>query len=94
LIRNLLFRRGTMMDEVYQKLIERTRVPPALKQVKTICFATRPAPAKAAVIKPLLAGVVRPRGRPPKVVAPLDQHYVALRDQLQRTFQTIGPAAA
>jgi hypothetical protein len=46
------------------------------------------------IIKPLLAGVVRPRGRPPKVVAPLDQHYVALRDELQRTFQTIGLAAA
>jgi predicted metalloendopeptidase len=35
----------------------------------------------------------RPRGRPPKVVAPLDQHYVALRDELQRTLQTIGLAA-
>src|SRR6202043_366919 len=36
LSRNLLFRRGTTMDEVYQKLIERSRVPLALKQVKTI----------------------------------------------------------
>jgi hypothetical protein len=45
------------------------------------------------VIKPLLAGVVRPRGRPPKVLAPLDQHYIALREELQRTFQTIGLAA-
>ena len=43
LSRNLLFRRGTTMDEVYQKLIERTRVPLALKQVKTIFgFSHRP----------------------------------------------------
>jgi len=45
------------------------------------------------VIKPLLAGVVRPLGRPPKVVAPLDQHYVNLREELSRTFDTIGLAA-
>ena len=36
LSRNLLFRRGSTMEEVYQKLIERTRAPLALKQVKTI----------------------------------------------------------
>ena len=45
------------------------------------------------VIKPLLAGVVRPLGRPPKNVSALDQHYVALREQLHRTFDTIGLAA-
>jgi hypothetical protein len=45
------------------------------------------------VIKPLLAGVVRPLGRPPKNVSPLDKHYVALREQLHRTFDTIGLAA-
>jgi len=43
LSRNLLFRRGTTMDEAYQKLIERTRVPLALRQVKTIFgFSHRP----------------------------------------------------
>jgi hypothetical protein len=46
------------------------------------------------VIKPLLAGVARPRGRPPKTSAPLDQHYVRLREDLHRTFETIGLAAA
>src|SRR5262252_7766136 len=46
------------------------------------------------VIKPLLAGVVRPFGRPPKVQAPVDQHYVRLREELNRTFETIGLAAA
>jgi len=44
------------------------------------------------VIKPLLAGVTRPRGRPPKVVSPLDQHYINLRQELNQTFQTIGIA--
>src|SRR5262245_54496764 len=43
LSRNLLFWRGSTMEEVYQKLIERTRVPLALKQVKTIFgFSHRP----------------------------------------------------
>jgi hypothetical protein len=45
------------------------------------------------VIKPLLAGVVRPLGRPPKNVSPLDRHYVQLRQELLRTFDTLGLAA-
>ena len=46
------------------------------------------------VIEPLLAGVVRPFGRAPKVQAPVDQHYVRLREELNRTFETIGLAPA
>jgi hypothetical protein len=43
LSRNLLFLRGTTMNEVYQKLIDRTRAPLDLKQVKTISgFSHRP----------------------------------------------------
>ena len=42
------------------------------------------------VIKPLLAGVVRPFGPAPKNQAPVDQHYVQLREELNRTFETIG----
>lgn len=45
------------------------------------------------VIKPLLAGVIHPKGRPPKLLNPLDQHYVNLRQELHRTFETIGLAA-
>jgi hypothetical protein len=45
------------------------------------------------VIKPLLAGVACPTGRPPKVIHSLDQHYINLRSELDRTFQTIGLAA-
>jgi hypothetical protein len=45
------------------------------------------------VIKPLLAGVVHPTGRPPKALSPLDRHYINLREELNRTFETIGLAA-
>jgi hypothetical protein len=45
------------------------------------------------VIKPLLAGAARRLGRPPKVVHPLDQHYLNLRTEMNRTFQTLGLAA-
>jgi hypothetical protein len=44
------------------------------------------------VIKPLLAGVSRPLGQPPKVSAPLDQHYLKLREEMNRTFDTLGLA--
>ena len=36
LSRNLLFKRGATLDEVYQKLIDRTRQPLALDQLKTV----------------------------------------------------------
>jgi len=55
--------------------------------VKTMCAYLL---LREKVIKPLLAGVVRPRGRPPKNVSPLGQHYVNLRQELHRTFETIG----
>ena len=43
LSRNLLFWRGTTMNEVYQRLIDRTREPLALSNVKTIFgFSYRP----------------------------------------------------
>jgi hypothetical protein len=45
------------------------------------------------VIKPLLAGVNHRRGRPPKIVAPLDQHYLNLRQEMNRTFRTLGLTA-
>ena len=44
------------------------------------------------VIKPLLAGIVRPRGPRSKHRTALDEHYIALRQELRRTFQTIGLA--
>jgi len=46
------------------------------------------------VIKPLIAGATRPHLRPPKTVHPLDQHYQNLREELARTFETLGLAVA
>jgi hypothetical protein len=45
------------------------------------------------VIKPLLACVVRPCSPPPDPLTPMDQHYIVLREELQRAFATIGLAA-
>lgn len=42
------------------------------------------------VIKPLLAGVHPRPGRPPKVIVPLDLHYLKLREEMNRTFDTLG----
>ena len=44
-------------------------------------------------IKPLLAGVNHRLGRPPKNVAPLDQHCFTRRQEKNRTFETLGLAA-
>ena len=46
------------------------------------------------VIKPLMAGVVRRQGRPPKTIHPVDQHYQNLREELYRTFETFGLVVA
>ena len=46
------------------------------------------------VIKPVLAGVCRPkRGRPPKNLHPLDDHYQKLQREMLATFQTLKIAA-
>jgi hypothetical protein len=49
------------------------------------------------VIKPVLAGVCRPkRGRPPKLLSapsPIDQHYHALQKQMHQTLQYLNVAA-
>ena len=46
------------------------------------------------VIKPVLAGLGKPRlGRPPKHIAPVDQHYVNLQREMRCLFGTLGLAA-
>jgi len=46
------------------------------------------------VIKPVLAGVCRPkRGRPPKTLHPLDVHYQKLQCEMMATLQTLKIAA-
>jgi hypothetical protein len=46
------------------------------------------------VIQPVLAGVCRPkRGRPPKILHPLDDHYQKLQHEMLATLQTLKIAA-
>ena len=45
------------------------------------------------IIKPLLAGIVCPRGPRPRHHTALDEHYIALRRQLRQTLQIIGLTA-
>ena len=46
------------------------------------------------VIKPLMAGIIRRQGRPPKIVHPVDQHYQNPREELYQTFEALGLAVA
>jgi hypothetical protein len=90
--RNAAYDAAKLLGKTLVRRIERSRryaVDP--HGVRTLCAYLL---LREKVIKPLLAGVVRPYGRPPKVLAPLDQHYVTLREELHRTFETIGLAAA
>jgi hypothetical protein len=53
------------------------------------CFVLR-----EKVIKPVLAGVCRPRvGRPPKCPSPIDEHYRTLQKQMNRTLRHLKLAA-
>jgi hypothetical protein len=49
---------------------------------------------KQKVIKPVLAGVCRPKvGRPPKCASSLDEHYVRLRREMHMLLQELRLAA-
>lgn len=89
--RNAAYDVAKMVGKKLLRRIERSRRyavdPPAIRILSAYLLL------REKVIKPLLAGVVRPHGRPPKHCTALDQHYVALREELRRTFQTIGLAA-
>lgn len=46
------------------------------------------------IIRPIIAGTVgKKAGRPPKNIHPIDQHYDNLRNEMRRTFETLGIAA-
>ena len=45
------------------------------------------------VLKPVLAGVTRRRGRPPQNAHPIDIHYQNLRSELRKALETLGIAA-
>jgi len=87
--RNAAYDVTKMVGKKLLRRIDRSRRyaadPPA---IRTLCAYLL---LREKIIKPLLAGVVRPRGPRPK--HPLDQHYTALRQELHRTFQTIGLTA-
>jgi hypothetical protein len=61
--------------------------PPA---IRTLCAYLL---LREKIIKPLLAGIVRPLGPRPKHPTALDEHYITLRQELYRAFQTIGLTA-
>src|ERR1700757_2912498 len=90
--RNAAYDLAKLIGKTLVRRIERSRRyaadPPG---VRTLCAYVL---LREKVIKPLLAGVLRPCRRPPKVTAPLDHHYAALRQELHRTFETIGLALA
>jgi hypothetical protein len=49
---------------------------------------------KEKVIKPVISGACRPkRGRPPKITAPIDRHYIVLQQEILATFRTLRLAA-
>jgi hypothetical protein len=80
-----------MLGKALLRRIERSRrytVDPLA--IRTLCGYLL---LREKVIKPLLAGIVRPRAPKPKHRTALDEHYIALRQELRRTFQTIGLAA-
>jgi len=46
------------------------------------------------VIKPVLAGLAKPRvGRPPKTIHPIDQHYINLQREMRHMLITLGLVA-
>ena len=89
--RNAAYDMAKMVGKALLRRIERSRRyavdPPA---IRILCGYLL---LREKVIKPLLAGIVRPRGPRPKHRTALDEHYIALRQELRRTFQTIGLAA-
>ena len=89
--RNAAYDVAKMVGKMLLRRIERSRrYTVDSPGIQTLCAHLL---LREKIIKPLLTGIDRPRGRPPKVRTALDQHYLALREELRRTFQTIGLAA-
>ena len=89
--RNAAYDLAKMVGKKLLRRIDRSRRyavdPPA---IRTLCAYLL---LREKVIKPLLAGIVRPRGPIPKHRTALDEHYAILRQELRRTFNTIGLTA-
>jgi len=91
-VRNAAYDAAKMVGKMLIHRIQRSRRYTAdPTAIQTLCAHLL---LREKVIKPLLSGVTRPRGRPPKSRTALDQHYITLQEELRRTFQTIGIATA
>lgn len=87
-LRNAAYDAAKMLGKMLIHRVQRSRrytVNPSA--IQTLCADLL---LRKNIIKPLLSGITRPRGRPPKSRTVLDQHYIALQEELRRTFQTIG----
>lgn len=74
-----------------QRLPGRCRYQSQAAQLRTLCAYVT---LREHVLKPLLAGAKHKElADPPKEMAPIDQQYVLLQQQMNRTFQILGLAA-
>ena len=89
--RNAAYDLAKLVGKKLLRRIDRSRRyavdPPA---IRTLCAYLL---LREKIIKPLLAGIICPRGRRPRHHTALDEHYIALRRQLRQTFQIIGLTA-
>jgi hypothetical protein len=98
--RNLLFKSGRQLDEVYQGLIDRTRRLLDVPRLKTIMRAVAEAVVALAsspggfTAKELAARVRAQQGRSMAgIIHPLDAHYQTLQREMLATLQTLKLAA-
>lgn len=74
-----------------QRLPKRCRYESPAPQLRTVCAYVT---LREHVLKPLLAGCkANLLQTPPKLITPLDQQYVLLQKQMNRTFELLGLAA-
>ena len=89
--RNAAYDVAKLVGKKLLRRIDRSRRysvdPPA---IRTLCAYLL---LREKIIKPLLAGIICPRGRRPRHHTALDEHYIALRRQLRRTLEVIGLSA-
>ena len=89
--RNAAYDVAKLVGKKLLRRIDRSRRyavdPPA---IRTLCAYLL---LREKIIKPLLAGIICPRGRRPRHRTALDEHYIALRRQLRQTLQIIGLTA-
>lgn len=89
--RNAAYDVAKLVGKKLLRRIDRSRRysvdPPA---IRTLCAYLL---LREKIIKPLLAGIICPRGRRPRHHTALDEHYIALRRQLRQTLEVIGLSA-